>query len=211
MKNKFKTPNARFPTTSGRQEQQHQDGVTESDTTQDVSCYDIGAPTPKALLQRDGEQPWDCVVLNDYTQSPARPQSREETIRCLRENYVPVLPSRRPNYQNNKGNGKTPMVVFLQTFAYKVPDMRNTQDLGTFATFTQRVVEGYDQYRKVVLEELQQRKQDSGVDDAEGLVTSHCCRVAPVGQAFLWLHQNQPSLWEKLYSWDDYHPSPHGT
>jgi hypothetical protein len=37
------------------------------------------------------------------------------------------------------------------------------------------------------------------------------CVIAPVGEAYRYLHHHNPALWNKLYSWDDFHPSPHGT
>jgi hypothetical protein len=36
-------------------------------------------------------------------------------------------------------------------------------------------------------------------------------RVAPVGIAYQYIRNQYPKLFNKLYSWDDFHPSPYGT
>lgn len=125
---------------------------------------------------------WNFVVMNDHTQGPAREATRTETVQLLKEKLFPV-------FQAGK---MTP--VFLQTFAYKVRRMNGTEDLGDMKEYTKRLMEGYKQY--------QQALQEMGLKE---------CRIAPVGEAVQWLSNHNNELWQKIYSWDDYHPSPHGT
>eukprot|EP00957_Ditylum_brightwellii_P171565 13061583-Ditylum_brightwellii.AAC.1 len=66
MQKTFRTPNAILQTNSGSNK--------EEDPT-----YDIGAPTVDALLSKQ----WDFVVMNDFTQAPARQSYREASSRAL--------------------------------------------------------------------------------------------------------------------------------
>jgi hypothetical protein len=141
--------------------------------------HDIGAATVKDLLS----EKWDFVVLNDYTQAPARQEMKQATLDVLRDTYSKLLLQA----------GATP--VFLETFAYRYPDIKASEDLGDFTQFTDRVTAGYVEYAETLLK----------------LLPETPCRIARVGQAFKWLYQYNRNLWEKLYSWDDLHPSPHGT
>lgn len=143
--------------------------------------YDIGAPTPTALLQFPK---WDYVLFQDHTQHPTRPASRDETLNIFKDHFVPLLRQCQP--------GAT--ILFLQTFAYRVPGLKSSQDLGNFDGFTDRLVEGYDIYAHHM------RKAGFAV------------QIVPVGRAVQWLYKHRRhDLWESLYSWDDFHPSPHGT
>uniref|UniRef100_A0A7S2HM73 Uncharacterized protein n=1 Tax=Helicotheca tamesis TaxID=374047 RepID=A0A7S2HM73_9STRA len=142
--------------------------------------YDIGAPTVEALLSN----PWNFVVINDYTQSPARKSSRDSTIRALVDSYVPLF----------RKCGATP--VFVITPAYRRP-VNNSTDLGSVAEFTAGLKEGYEAYVKAIEKALSHPIQRP--------------RIAPVGLAFLRIHDTNRPLWEKLFCNDDFHPSPHGT
>jgi hypothetical protein len=141
---------------------------------------DIGAASVKALLT---SQQWDYVVINDYTQGPARTKSRHHSLAALEELYVPLLA------QSNA----TP--VFLQTAAYRRPT-KGSDDLGSVYEFTKSLEEGYKSYATLLANLLP--------GDQEPI-------VAPVGQAYLHLHQTDRRLWERLFYVDDHHPSPHGT
>jgi len=142
--------------------------------------YDIGASTVVLLFE---EEDWDFVVMNDYTQAPARPQSRESTINILKSDYAPLFSK----------SGAVP--VFLMTWAYR-KQVNNSEDLGSVEEFTQSLNEGYHTYARVL-------------DDALG--KTNFSRVAPVGLAFLEIYRTNRTFWEKLFYIDDYHPSPHGT
>jgi len=139
--------------------------------------YDIGAPTVEALLD---EEDWDFVVLNDRTQNPTREDSRRKSLEILRDEYVDAF-------------YKDTVAIFLQTAAYKVEEIRGSEDLGGFDEFTERVREGYEEYIKLM----------------ESLSVSS--KLAPVGDAFAVVREDNEELFDKLYSYDDFHPSLHGT
>lgn len=141
---------------------------------------DVGAASVQDMLQ---SHQWDFVILNDYTQGPARKNSRHESAASLKELYSPLL---------TKCNA-TP--VFLQTAAYRKPT-KGSDDLGTVQEFTQSLQEGYDTYAQVLSELLPESQKPV---------------VAPVGQAFLEVYNRDRNLWRKLFYVDDHHPSPHGT
>ena len=141
---------------------------------------DVGAASVQDMLQ---SHQWDFVILNDYTQGPARKNSRHESAASLKELYSPLL---------TKCNA-TP--VFLQTAAYRKPT-KGSDDLGTVQEFTQSLQEGYDTYAQVLSELLPESQKPV---------------VAPVGQAFLEVYNKDRNLWRKLFYVDDHHPSPHGT
>jgi hypothetical protein len=141
--------------------------------------HDIGAATVKDLLA----QKWDFVILNDYTQAPVRQETKQATLDALRDTYSKLI----------QQSGATP--VFLETFAYRYPDMKGTKDLGDFIGFSERLAAGYVEYAETMTE----------------LLPETPCRIAKAGQAFQWLFTYNHDLWEKLFSWDDFHPSPHGT
>jgi hypothetical protein len=141
--------------------------------------HDTGATTVKDLLIKK----WDFVVLNDHTQGPVRQKTKEATLNALRDTYSKML----------QQSGATP--VFLETFAYRYPDMKDTEDLGDFNEFSKRLTAGYVEYAETM----------------SNLLPEKPCRIARAGQAFQWLHAYDHNLWEKLFSWDDFHPSPHGT
>lgn len=137
---------------------------------------DFGAPTVQDLLTL---RKWNFAVMNDYTQAPARPETRLETAQVLDQKYGPLLQST--------------VVILLQTAAYRKPNVNGSEGLGDAAEFTGRVKEGCEYYAEI----LQKHTKD--------------VRVAPVGDAFLWVHDNKFKLWEQLFYVDDFHPSPHGT
>ena len=83
--------------------------------------------------------------------------------------------------------------IFLQTVAYRKPVIKGTDDLGTVAGFTSRLKEGYNYYAKTL---------EKHTDDV---------RIAPAGEAFLWVNEHNEELWNQLFYIDDFHPSPHGT
>lgn len=92
---------------------------------------DIGAATVQDLLSQKSKK-WDFVVMNDYTQAPARAENRESSIEVLQESYGPLLQSTTP--------------VFLQTAAYRKEGANGSEDLGNVHEFTASVKEGYNLY-----------------------------------------------------------------
>jgi len=145
--------------------------------------YDVGAATVKQLLQPAAlGEPWyyDYVVLNDHTQGPAREATRKSTQAVLMEKYLPLI-------RQNKA-----IPIFIETAAYKYPNLMNSEDLGSTSEFQQKVKEGVELYAQVLQAKL----------------PSSCKpRIAPVGTAFLQVHNNNKSLWEDLFdSRDHFHP-----
>ena len=79
---------------------------------------DYGAEKCEELF--DGGDRW--VVMNDFTQSPARENTRTNTLQVLEEYYGPSV--LRMN--------EDATVVFLETFAYVEEGVNGSEDLGTF-------------------------------------------------------------------------------
>tara|TARA_B110001452_G_scaffold112509_1_gene93377 strand:- start:398 stop:1303 length:906 start_codon:yes stop_codon:yes gene_type:complete len=140
---------------------------------------DPGAPTVAALLA----EPWDFVVMNDYTQAPARMRTRQASLDVLTSEYLPLL----------QRSGATP--VLLQTWAYREV-VKGSGDLGDTVEFTSRLRKGYRAYAVAL---------------GAALPASQRPRVAPVGDAFAAVHAERPGLWAELFHTDGFHPSPLGT
>ena len=183
MKYKFRSPNALC--LSGKYENTK---VYASDMGGKIANpqYDIGAQSVQDLLcnNHNPNKKWDFIVMNDHTQSPARQTSRAETIEILLSEYAPMI---------LKCQG---VPVFLMTAAYRRDGILNSQDLGTFDEFTSKTYEGYLAF-KVALSRV--------------LPSSQTPRIAPVGLAYQRVQIENKELWERLYHYDHFHPSPHGS
>eukprot|EP00966_Prymnesium_polylepis_P068746 1596811-Prymnesium_polylepis.2 len=143
---------------------------------------DAGAETIGALL--NDAHGWDFCVMNDFTQHPARDSTRRESCEILTSVYAPLLAGARA----------TP--VLLQTWAYRTEGRYDSADLGDAAAFTWRVVAGYDTYAEAL---------------SAALPPALRPRVAPVGEAFLVVHDERHDLWVELFNSDDKHLAPIGT
>jgi hypothetical protein len=176
-------------------------------------AYDVGKPTVLALLSgrddeddvvkvADGageveeggrkcgkEKRWDFVVLNDHTQGPARVGSRKATNDALLQWYIPLFSRYRA----------TPIIV--ETAAYRYPGIHGSGDLGSNPReFQERVREGVLSYVETLRSGL--LAQDETIAP----------RMAPVGTAYLRVHDDDRELWEGLFDpYDNFHPSPSGT
>lgn len=149
--------------------------------------YDIGAPTPAALLEPKKKAQSNFVLLQDHTQHPTRPDTRRASLDTIRSHLLPLLLRQQSQAPTT--------VLLLQTFAYRVRGLKDSKDLGNLHSFTERLAEGYDAYATALRQ--------------GGLRQVH---VVPMGRAVQWLYAHRRNdLWEALYSWDDFHPSPHGT
>jgi hypothetical protein len=84
--------------------------------------------------------------------------------------------------------------IIVQTPAYRKRGIRDSADLGDFGAFTDQLAYGVQSYANTL--------RNAGIGDV---------RIAPVGEAYRYLHRHNPDLWTKLYRGDDFHPSPHGT
>jgi len=160
MQTKFKSPNAL-----------NSDG-----------SHDIGAPTVEALLTATAG--WDFVVINDYTQGPARSKNCRSSIKALLEGGLAQMIQKA---------GATPVLV--QTWAYR-EHVKDSEDLGDNLEFTNRLLMGIEEYAKAVAPIF---------DDA------HQPRVAKVGNAFHEVYMERRDIWTNLFHSDGYHPAPAGS
>ena len=109
--------------------------------------FDTGAPTVDELLVGDASPSWDYVVLHDFTQGPARPETRHESARSLKDTYGPLLAR------------TDAMPVFLATHAYRVHN-RGSEDLGAIPhEFTEKLSEGYKAYADALTAALPERRE----------------------------------------------------
>lgn len=159
---------------------------TEAAKTEDADRYDVGSNTVKDLLQGGGgAKRWDYIVFNDHTQGPARLASRRATEDVLVEKYLPLIIQCHA----------TPIII--ETCAYRLPGINDSKDLGSTNDFQQRVKEGVRSYLNALQARLPEAQRP---------------RVAPVGEAFLYVHDDNRTLWERLFDpSDNFHPSPSGT
>ena len=128
---------------------------------------------------------WDFVVMNDHTQGPARATSRKAHEKVLLEKYLPLIAKNRA----------TPIII--ETHAYRYPGINNSADLGNVHEFTASVREGVQSYVEALRSKLPESIQP---------------RLAPVGTAFLHVHDDNQEAWEGLFDpYDHFHPSPSGT
>ena len=132
---------------------------------QDDGTLDIGAPTVKALLE---EEEWDYVVLNDRTQNPTREDSRNKSLGVLEDEYAKAL-------------DKSSVILFIQTPAYRLEGIRDTEDLGDFDEFTERVRDGVQKYIDLM--------QELGFE----------AKMAPVGDVYARIRaENRESLGQTI-------------
>jgi hypothetical protein len=149
----------------------------------DDGSFDTGAPTVETLLR---EAAWDVVVMNDHTQSPARPEKKQASLKVLQRQYIPMFE------KIMSATNKSLTVVFIQTAAYFTP-VNDSEDLGSFDEFTEKLWQGYQEY-------------------ADLLQPNINAKVAPVGMAYQYIKNTHgDAVWAKLYARDDFHPGPLGT
>mmetsp|Transcript_11510 Transcript_11510/g.17340 ORF Transcript_11510/g.17340 Transcript_11510/m.17340 type:complete len:298 (-) Transcript_11510:92-985(-) len=129
---------------------------------------------------------WDLVVLQDFSQGPARPEQRQESLDALKDLYVPALLGMKAK------TGKTPLVVMYKTWGY-LQACKNSEEIGDFKVMTRKLAGGYYAFASLL--------EDAGLP-----VT-----VADCGAFFEALFDRSPKLWEGLYQSDFYHPKPLGT
>ena len=146
------------------------------------NVYDVGASTVEELMAR---KEWDFLIINDHTQGPARSETCHATVDILIKRYAPLIAK----------SGAVPIII--ETSAYRLEGINNSRDLGTTQQFQHKVREGVIKYLEALKLELP---------------TSNAPRIAPVGAAYLYVHENNFELWEQLFdSYDNFHPSPKGT
>mmetsp|Transcript_25554 Transcript_25554/g.39286 ORF Transcript_25554/g.39286 Transcript_25554/m.39286 type:complete len:283 (+) Transcript_25554:88-936(+) len=156
-------------------------GISPNAKDETTGIYDVGSPTVQELLS---SQKWDYVVINDYTQQPARDASRQESLEILKEKYCSVI----------RDSGAIP--ILLQTAAYRYENIKNTEDLGSASNFTKLLQEGLELYMDMMQNELPKDQKPC---------------MAPMGNAYLHIHDQNMELWETLFCADNFHPTPSGT
>ena len=150
-------------------------------------------PTVQSLLECNKEknryecneekEKYDYIIFNDHTQGPARLDSRKATQQTLLKHYLPLILK----------NEAIPIII--ETAAYRYPNINNSHDLGTTHEFQLKVKEGVESYSQVLQPKLSKKPQ-----------------VAPVGTAYLHVHDDNHDLWERLFDPSDhFHPSLLGT
>jgi hypothetical protein len=151
-------------------------------------------PNYLPYLQKTYNAPtWDYIVMNDNTGYPGTYSKRQKSLRALRQVYANMFLE----------SGSRP--VLLETHGYDVGVVADDDD-GTITeddnpassvpVFTSRVHYGYQVYAHLL---------------AEYLPPTHQPILAPVGLAFLLLWEENFGLWKKLFFYDGFHPSAHGT
>ena len=104
-----------------------------------------------------------------------------------------------------------PIPVIIQTAAYRFKGVQNSSDIGDFDNFTDAVAYGVREYQQsfndVLFSEI--RMKSSSLYNTT--VENRGARIAPVGEAYRYLRRTSPTLFEKLYQYDNFHPSGYGT
>ena len=155
---------------------------------------------------------WDYVVINDNTLHPARHETRYQSLRALEQYYLPWLLETKS------------IPVFIWTYAYsradnsmscddggggggdntsgssrsrtRTKESRDMTGLEDIAKFTHLTGTGYEEYAKLL---------------ATHLPTTQVPRIAPVGLAYLAVHDENYEVWQSLFHCDGLHASPAGT
>ncbi|GAX15115.1 hypothetical protein FisN_12Lh191 [Fistulifera solaris] len=131
---------------------------------------------------------WDFVIINDQTTYPGVYYKRNSCLLALKNVYASMLleTKSRP--------------VFLVTHGYNKTDFGGNNNtgspLGSIPEFTSRIYHGYEIYARTLSAYLP--------PDQEPL-------LAPVGLVYLLIWEKNFAFWEKLFYYDGFHPSPHGT
>ena len=108
----------------------------------------------KSKYQAQGAPKFDYIVMNDNTRTPARRDTREQSLYTLEQTYVPWILE----------TGATPVLLF--TYGYWTP-YRDMGGWDSVAEFTSLTYEGYKQYAALL---------------EENLPASQKPRIAPVGK-----------------------------
>ena len=124
---------------------------------------------------------WDYVVLADQSKRMSFEESRKDALMAINYTYAPIL----------KMIKAKPVIV--QTHAWWSQDA-NMTGLDDVPTFTSKVMEGSKVYKQYF--------KEHGVRGG---------KVAPVGDAFLAVWEEDYDLWEQLFLGDFVHPSPKGS
>lgn len=131
---------------------------------------------------RKSNHNWDFVVMVDQSKRMAFDDAREEALMAFNYTYGPLL----------KRKSAVPILVQPHAFWSAQVNMTGLTDVPTF---TSLIKEGALMYQHFLNQKLGRRKT----------------RIAPVGNAFLTVYDEDRTLWAKLFLDDGIHPSAHGT
>eukprot|EP00927_Polykrikos_kofoidii_P054091 TRINITY_DN48572_c0_g1_i1.p1 TRINITY_DN48572_c0_g1~~TRINITY_DN48572_c0_g1_i1.p1 ORF type:complete len:306 (+),score=39.99 TRINITY_DN48572_c0_g1_i1:78-995(+) len=156
--------------------------------------FDIGSPTISALLE--DARGWDFLVMNDYTQGPARVEAgtagpnatRGASVEVLRTKYAPLLVASRAR------------PVLVQTWAYR-EHTKGSEDLGDHVEFDRRLAEGTEVCASAL---------DAAMEEISGSNSTRTL-IVPMGSAFAAVRSERLELWRDLFNSDGFHPSPLGS
>ena len=128
-------------------------------------------------------QKWDYVVIIDQSKRMCFDDARQEALLGFNYTYAPLL----------KRGGSIPVLVQPHAFwSYNV----NMTGLENVPTFTSMIMEGAMIYKEFL-------------DKRIGMFQK--TKIAPVGNAFLTVWEEDEELWNKLFLEDGIHPSGYGT
>jgi hypothetical protein len=128
-------------------------------------------------------EPWDYVVMADQSKRMAFEEARYEAYLSFNYTYIPIL--------NETGS----VPIILQPHAFW-SDQVNMTGLDDVTNFTSHIYNGALKYQAFLTKALKKKQK---------------ARLAPVGNAFLVVYNQDRSMWSKLFLEDNIYPSPFGT
>jgi hypothetical protein len=128
-------------------------------------------------------EPWDYVVLADQSKRMAFEEARYEAYLSFNYTYIPIL--------NETGS----VPIILQPHAFW-SDQVNMTGLDDVTNFTSHIYNGALKYQTFLTKALKKKQK---------------ARLAPVGNAFLVVYNQDRNMWSKLFLEDNIYPSPYGT
>ena len=143
---------------------------------------------------KDNIEYWDYVVINDNTRNPARAMTRNAALATLEEFYIPWLLETKT----------IPILLWTHAYTYENTCMTDYADnlnvvmtgLEDIANFTSLTGVGYRVYVDLL---------------ASYLPSAQAPRIAPVGLAYLVVHEENYEVWQSLFHCDNLHASPSGS
>ena len=130
-----------------------------------------------------GPPKWDYVVMNDNSRFPCCTEQRQLSLQTLNDTYIPLFLE----------TGVTPVFMYTHSYWADERDMSALTDVPTFASLT---YVGYKEYVDLVASQLPRNQKPL---------------LAPVGLATLTVWEENYSLWEEFFHYDQVHLSPLGT
>jgi hypothetical protein len=126
---------------------------------------------------------WDFVVMTDQSKRMCFEDARKEALMAFNYTYAPIL----------KKTKTKPIIIQPHAFWSDNANMTGLEDIPTF---TSKIMEGAKEYK-------------SFLDGALGF--SQRTKIAPVGDAFLTVWEEDIDMWANLFLSDGVHPSGYGT